>query len=85
MQYRFVFTKSAAKDIAALDTPVRKRLHAKLLHFSTVEDIFDVAKRLTDTGIGSYRLRVGNYRIIFDVDGDAIVVLRVQHRSEVYR
>lgn len=43
-------------------------------------------KKLSD-GDGLYRVRVGDYRIIYAVDDKAVVVLvvRVRHRSEAYR
>ena len=31
-----------------------------------------------------YRLRMGNYRVLFDVEENAIVIRKVGHRSEVY-
>ncbi|MEK6777642.1 MAG: type II toxin-antitoxin system RelE/ParE family toxin [bacterium] len=43
------------------------------------------AKRLTDSRLGSYRFRIGDYRVIFDIEGDQIVVLRVGHRSRIYK
>ena len=43
------------------------------------------AERLTEPELGSYRFRVGDYRVIFDLEGDEIVVLRVGHRREIYR
>jgi mRNA interferase RelE/StbE len=33
----------------------------------------------------SYRFRVGEYRVIFDLEGDDIVVLRVGHGRQIYR
>jgi len=41
--------------------------------------------RLTDPRIGTYRFRVGDYRVIFDVEGNEIIVLRVGHRREIYK
>jgi mRNA interferase RelE/StbE len=35
--------------------------------------------------LGGYRFRVGDYRVIFDMEGEEIVVLRVGHRSHIYR
>lgn len=32
-----------------------------------------------------YSLRVGNYRVLFDVEGDTLTVYRVKHRKESYR
>ncbi len=40
---------------------------------------------MTDSSLGSYRFRVGDYRVIFDLEGEEIVVLRVGHRKEIYR
>ena len=31
-----------------------------------------------------YRLRVGDYRVLFDLEGDSVVVRRVLHRSKAY-
>ena len=33
----------------------------------------------------TYRLRVGNYRVLFEIESDKIVVYRVLHRREAYR
>jgi len=35
--------------------------------------------------LGSWRFRVGDYRVVFDIEGKKIIVLRVGHRREVYR
>jgi mRNA interferase RelE/StbE len=43
------------------------------------------AESLTDSSLGSYRFRVGDYRIIFDIEGQDIVVLRIGHRRELYK
>ncbi len=40
---------------------------------------------MVDSSLGEYRFRVGDFRIIFDLDGDNLVILRVGHRREVYR
>ena len=32
-----------------------------------------------------YRLRVGDYRVLFEVEGAKVVVYRVRHRGEAYR
>ncbi|MBI4828428.1 MAG: type II toxin-antitoxin system RelE/ParE family toxin [Nitrospinae bacterium] len=41
-------------------------------------------KKLTNHS-PEYRLRVGDYRVLFDVDGDKIAVYRVKHRKNAYR
>lgn len=83
MSYKLVYTRRAIKDIRKLDKNVKKRLGESLLRY--LEDPLSYAGRLTDSNIGMYRFRVGDYRVIFDLEGSEIVVLRVGHRSEIYR
>ncbi len=97
MSYKIIFTKESAKDIEKLDQTVKKQLYKKLVYFKDLDDIKVVAKKLHNDDIkvvakklhnydaGEYRLRVGNFRIIFDLDKHTIVVLRVQHRKDVYK
>ena len=44
-----------------------------------------LADFLNDSRIGSYRFRIGNYRVIFDIKEDQIIILRVGHRGRIYR
>jgi mRNA interferase RelE/StbE len=43
------------------------------------------AEKLSDPILGEYRFRIGDYRVIFDIKGSEIVILRVGHRREIYR
>lgn len=81
--YKLLYTKTAAKDIQKLDRVVKKRLKKKLEEYS--QDPVSHAKRPTNTLIGTYRFRIGNYRVVFDIEGNTMVILRVGHRSEIYR
>ncbi len=83
MAYILVYTKTAFSDIKKLDTPNRKRIKKKLELF--VEDPTTHAKKLINSSIGTYRWRIGDYRIIFDIDGENIVILHIKHRRESYK
>ena len=85
MGYRYAVTKRAHKDIARLDAVAKRRLKTKLEFYIAQDNPLDFALRLVEATEGSYRFRIGSYRVVFDVDGDVIVILRVQHRREVYR
>lgn len=85
MAYKVLITKEAKKDIDSLDITIKKQLYKKLLYFVSLSDIKVVAKKLNNHETGEYRLRVGNYRVIFDLDKHTIVILRIQHRKDVYR
>jgi mRNA interferase RelE/StbE len=81
--YRLLYTARAAKDIAALDPVVRKRLGKKLALFA--EAPLKYAAPLAGAELGGYRFRVGDHRVIFDLKGRDIIVLLVGHRREIYR
>jgi len=83
VKYKLVYTKSAAKDIKKLDAIAKKRIKKKLELYSQKPKFY--AKKLIKSSLGSYRWRVGNYRVVFDLDRNNIVVLRVGHRKEIYR
>ena len=71
----------AIKDLRSLPKEEAARIAAKLgeLEQGLTGDI----KRLTNF-TPEYRLRVGNYRALFEVEEDTVVVYRVMHRKQVY-
>ncbi len=83
MKYRLVYTHRAIKDIERLDAKIKRRIGKALLRYE--EDPLKYAERLTDSRLGTYRFRIGDYRVIFDLEGNEIVVLRVGHRKNIYR
>jgi mRNA interferase RelE/StbE len=83
LRYQLIYTKRAAKDIRKLDPEVKQRIGKALLH--SAEDPLKFAEKLTDPKLGTYRFRVGDFRVVFDLHENQIVVLRVGHRSEIYR
>ena len=83
MSYRLVYTQKAVRDIDRLDAGVKNRIGATLLRFK--DNPLQYAERLTDPELGGYRFRIGDYRVIFDIEGNDIVVLRAGHRKEIYK
>lgn len=86
--YRFEYTKNAVRDLRQLDQQVAKRILKKMDFFSKQEDPLQFAKKLTDSSLGEYRFRIGDYRVLFDVDNDGklqvLMILSVKHRREAY-
>ncbi len=83
MSYEVLYTRRAVRDIESLDSVIKKRIASKLVLFS--QDPFQFSEKLTNLKLGQYRARVGNYRIVFDVHGHKLIILRVGHRREIYR
>ncbi|HEY1835807.1 MAG TPA: type II toxin-antitoxin system RelE/ParE family toxin [Candidatus Saccharimonadales bacterium] len=84
-RYTLVITKTAVKDLESLSEPAKRRLKQKLAYFLEQPDALSFANRLVNSKIGTFRWRVGDYRVSFDVDGATIVVLRIRHRRDIYR
>ena len=88
MKYTVVFSKEALKDLKKLDKPtaaliigwVRKNLEG-------CENPRQHGKGLTANLSGKWRYRVGDYRLLAEIQDDKVVILmlRVGHRSEIYK
>ena len=63
--YKILFTDTAKRDIKKLDFDVQKRIVEKLKEYFT--DPIHFSRKLQDSSIGTYRCRIGDYRISFDI------------------
>lgn len=82
MTYDVLFSDLALKQLRKLDQEIRQRIIATIERIRIRPDEY-VRKLVGDDG---YRLRVGNYRVILDVDKEKLIilVLRIGHRRNVY-
>ncbi|MBU2567759.1 MAG: type II toxin-antitoxin system RelE/ParE family toxin [Elusimicrobia bacterium] len=83
MKYRLLYTNRAVKDIKKLDNIIKDRISKTLLRFA--DNPLEYSEPLSNIEIGTYRFRIGDYRVIFDIEGNNIVILRIGHRKEIYR
>jgi mRNA interferase RelE/StbE len=84
--YRVLFTKSADKTLRKLSRNVAQRIRRSLDDLATnpYAEHLDVTKLQNRPG---YRLRVGDWRVIYEIENDELIilVLRIGSRGEVYR
>lgn len=76
-------TPEAADQIDALPQPIRRRLldiYDRLAKWPAVSG----AKPLRGNLAGHYRIRTGDYRIIFTVKGREIVIWKIGYRGDIY-
>ncbi|QNT79450.1 type II toxin-antitoxin system RelE family toxin [Entomobacter blattae] len=79
------YTISALKDLKALPAHDSKALRKALLLVAEKHpENPGFVKALTGTMAGHYRVRKGNWRALFEVVDNKMVVYRVAHRKEVY-
>jgi mRNA interferase RelE/StbE len=82
--YSYEFTSRALREIKKLNKETQ-RLIIKKIKFYCAKDLFLTSEHLTNSKLGNYRFRVGDYRVIFDIDGKMVTILKVGHRREIYR
>lgn len=75
--------KSAVKDLKRIDPEHKKKIHTKILALKDFPEVTNI-KKLTSFE-PAYRLRIGDYCVLFDVVDDCIVIGRVLHRKESYK
>ena len=84
----FAFTSAALDFLATLSPKIRKQVikKAKALHTNPhpqgSKKLHDV---VTDDGNPVYRERSGDYRILYVVRPDEVMILDIDHRKDVYR
>lgn len=84
MTYAVEFTAAAARQLRKLDRPVRLRLVAAIDGLAEDPRPAGATKLVGEQT--AWRIRVGDYRVIYDVFDAALVVtvVRARHRREVY-
>lgn len=83
MIYKIEIRKSAIKDLKHISEPFKTKIHNKILELKDFPNIQNI-KKLTNFE-PAYRLRAGNYRILFDVLDGTIIIGRVLHRQNSYQ
>ena len=84
MTYRVTLSPMAARQLRKLDAQARRRIQAAL-ELLAEQPRPPSATRLVG-GAGEWRVRTGDYRIVYEIEDDRllILVLRLGHRREVY-
>ena len=87
MAWRIYFTKAADKALRKLDRPTAGRVLDELEEIAKLDDPRSRGKALTGNLAGLWRYRVGDYRVVCDIEDGVLVILVVDvaHRREVYR
>ena len=84
MAYRIVLARSATKELDGLPAKVHDKIVDHLRQLENDPRIFGAEKL---TAINAYKLRVGNYRIVYEIDDTQkeVRVVMVDDRKQVYQ
>ncbi len=85
MRYRIEIRPAAVKDLQALPRKVLRQIDAKILALE--EDPRPPGSKKLEGADDLWRIRSGDYRVIYQVRDTVLIVLvvRVRHRKDVYR
>jgi len=83
MTYDVIFSENAKKQFQKLEQNVQKRIIAALERIRIRPESY-ISKLVGDPG---YKYRVGDYRIILDLDNENlyILVIKIGHRKKIYK
>lgn len=84
MSYEIVLAPAATRQLRKLDPPVRRRMQA-VFETLAVDPRPPAATRLVG-GAGAWRVRTGDYRVVYEVQDTRLVVfvIGLGHRRDVY-
>ena len=85
MKYRIEVKRSAAKALKKIPKPDRKRISEKIDSLADDLPSPEITKMKGDNPF--HRIRVGDFRIIYEVQDEVLVILivKVGHRKDIYR
>lgn len=84
MRYRVEWTKGAAKDRKRLDATMRAHVDAAVAELAENPRPRDARPVISEPG--TWRIRVGDYRVLYTIDDDVfrVLILRVKPRGGAY-
>ena len=85
MALRIIYGRTAIKDLQAIPLPDRDRIRSRVAAYAAAPAGAGHDVRALVNHSATLRLRVGDWRVVFDVLGDDMAIKRVLHRREAYR
>ena len=83
MAFNITYKKSVIKDISRLDKKEARRIIDKIE--TDLSDGAEAYPVLKGDFAGLRKMRVGDYRVVFTIIDNNVLVLRVGHRREIYK
>ncbi len=82
VRYTVILTDEVKAKLRAMPLPLRREIGHKL--FLLEEDLAGSVKKLKGAR-NEYRLRIGDYRALFELEGRIVTVYAVGDRKDIYR
>jgi addiction module RelE/StbE family toxin len=82
MSYELRFSPQFRKDLQRLDSALHRRILDAL---GKLRDTPSQGRKLAGVGVGKWRIRIGDYRVRYDIERNVVLLYRVRKREDIYR
>jgi mRNA interferase RelE/StbE len=83
LAYKIEFKKSVGRDLRKINKTQARAILRKIE--SELSKTPESSPALTGKFAGLRKFRVGDYRVIYSILADTVLILRVSHRKDAYR
>ena len=80
--FNIEWKENAIKELAKLERNLSSRIYKKVTSLKENFNSVDI-KRLQNSDL--FRLRVGDYRVLFEIKKDIIIILKISNRKNIYK
>ena len=83
MNYKIAFKKSVSRDLRKIDKEQAKTILNKIE--SELPQKAEILPTLTGKFSGLRKFGIGDFRVIFSIIGDTVIILRIGHQKDIYK
>jgi mRNA interferase RelE/StbE len=77
-----IVQESAIKDLKSIDKTTAIKILLQIKKLENYPNLSNIKK--LKNHYPPLRYRIGDYRVLFDIDGDTLIVVNIKHRKEAY-
>lgn len=82
---KYFLKPRALRNLKKFPRDTQKRILDKLDFYVRTDNPLAFAERLAVRHYGDWKFVIGDYRVLFDVSGDTLVILKIGHRRDIYK
>ncbi|MBE0449162.1 MAG: type II toxin-antitoxin system RelE/ParE family toxin [Actinobacteria bacterium] len=84
-EYQLIPSRTFLKDLEKLPADMKPKVEKVLLELKQDPHSSSDIKKLRNVAIGKWRLRIGDWRLRYDIKGSEILLHVIRHRRDVYK
>lgn len=81
--FEIIYHPDVQKDLTHISSEIKQRIRKTIESKLTLAP-HEFGETLRRTLKGYWKLRVGDYRVIYKIEGNTVIIFRIGHRREIY-